>query len=36
MASPEVAAPPSTFSLAVHGGAGTILRNTMTPAREAA
>jgi beta-aspartyl-peptidase (threonine type) len=27
---------PSTFSLAVHGGAGTILRNTMTPAREAA
>ena len=31
-----VAAPPSTFSLAVHGGAGTILRNTMTPAREAA
>ena len=27
---------PSTFSLVVHGGAGTILRNTMTPAREAA
>lgn len=28
--------PQSAFSLAVHGGAGTILRNTMTPAREAA
>jgi hypothetical protein len=27
---------PSTFSLVVHGGAGTILRSTMTPAREAA
>jgi len=28
--------PQSAFSLVVHGGAGTILRSTMTPAREAA
>ncbi len=27
---------PGTFTLAVHGGAGTILRATMTPEREAA
>ena len=34
MTSPQE--PSSNFTLAVHGGAGTILRSTMNPEREAA